>query len=139
VPAEIVAADRDVMGFGEVHEEIGLGEIEAVLLRMGGAPLHGVFGDEDGALVEEQRSEVGALELRVGDGGAEEEAFGKGNFAELGEFGGGRRERKSGYGQRTERKFKKIAASHGQVGLRKRKEEDKHFLLICHRETEHWP
>jgi hypothetical protein len=41
---------------------------------MGGAPLHLVFGDEDGALVEEEGSEVGAVELGVGDGGAEEEA-----------------------------------------------------------------
>ena len=45
VPAEIVAAGGDVVGFGEVHEEIGLREIEAVLFGMCGAPLHLVFGD----------------------------------------------------------------------------------------------
>src|SRR5580658_6085758 len=45
VPAEIVAARGDVLGFGEVHEEIGLSEIEAILFRMGGAPFHLVFGD----------------------------------------------------------------------------------------------
>jgi hypothetical protein len=43
-----------------------------------------VFGDEDGALIEEERSEVGALKLGVGNGGAEVEAFGVGEFAELG-------------------------------------------------------
>ena len=58
MPAEIVAAGGDVMGFGEVHEEIGLGEIEAVLFGMSGAPFHLVFGDQDGALVEEERGEV---------------------------------------------------------------------------------
>jgi hypothetical protein len=88
VPAEIVAAQGDVMGFGEIHEKIGLREIEAVLFGMSGAPLHLVFGDEDGALVEEEWSEVGALELGVGNGGAKEVAFGKGNFAEFGELGG---------------------------------------------------
>lgn len=55
---------------------------------MRGAPLHLVFGDEDGALVEEEGSEVGAMELGVGDGGAEEEAFGASEVAEFGEFGG---------------------------------------------------
>ena len=88
VPAEIVAAGGDVMGFGEVHKEIGLGEIEAVLIRMRGAPLHLVFGDEDGALVEEERSEVWAAKLGIGDGGPEEETFGVGYFAEFGDFGG---------------------------------------------------
>jgi hypothetical protein len=47
-----------------------------------------VFGDQDGALVEEERSEIEAPELGVGDGGTEEEAFGMGEFAELWEFGG---------------------------------------------------
>ena len=94
VPAEIVAAGGDVMGFGEVHEEIGLGEIEAVLFGMCGAPLHLVFGDQDGALVEEERSEVGALELGIGNGGAEVETFGVGEFAEFGDFGGIRAKRK---------------------------------------------
>jgi hypothetical protein len=54
-----------------------------------------VFGDEDGALVEEERGEVGALELGVGNSGAEVEAFGVGDFAEFGDFGGVRAKRKS--------------------------------------------
>jgi len=88
VPAEIVAAGGNVMGFGEVHEEIGLGEVEAALFGMSGAPFHLVFGDEDRALVDDERGEVGATELRVGNGGAEEETFRMGDFAELGDFGG---------------------------------------------------
>jgi len=88
VPAEIVAAGGNVVRFGEVHEEIGLGEIEAVLIGMRGAPLHLIFGDEHGALIEEERGDVWAAKLGIGDGGAEEEAFGVGYFAELGDFGG---------------------------------------------------
>jgi hypothetical protein len=51
VPAEIVAANVEAMGFGEVHEGVGLGEVETVLLGVGGAPLHLVFGDKDRALI----------------------------------------------------------------------------------------
>ena len=88
VPAEIVAAGGEVLGFGKVHEEIGLQKIETVLFGMRGAPFHLVFGDQDGTLIEEQRGEAWALELRIGNGCAEETSFGVGEFAELGEFGG---------------------------------------------------
>jgi hypothetical protein len=53
VPAEIVAAGGEVVGFGEVHEVVGLGEVEATLFGVRGVPLHLIFGDQDGALVEE--------------------------------------------------------------------------------------
>ncbi len=90
VPAEIVATGGEVVGFGEVHEEISLPEIEAGVFGIGSAPLHLVFGDEDGALVEEEGCEVGAVELGVGDGGTEEEVAVLGDFAEFGEPGGAR-------------------------------------------------
>ncbi|MGC1615347.1 MAG: hypothetical protein WA736_11730, partial [Candidatus Acidiferrum sp.] len=118
VPAEIVAAGEEAMGFGEVHEEIGLGEIETVLCGMRGAPFHLVFGDEDGALVEEKSGEFGAMELGVGDRGAEVESFGMGEFAELGDLGGLLRGGKSRSGEGRESELEEITAAHGwSVGV----------------------
>jgi len=113
VPAEIVTAGGDVMGFGEVHEEIGLGEVEAILLGMRGAPFHLVFGDQDRALVEEERGEVGPFELRVGDGSAEVETFGVSEFAQLcclSEFHGYRKSRGR---ERSKGQLDEIATMHG--------------------------
>ncbi len=113
VPAEIVAAGGDALGCGEVHEEIGLCEIEAVLFGVRAAPFHLVFGDQDGALVEEEWREVGAAELGVGDGGAEVEAFGVRCFAKLGNFGGIRAKRKCRGSQGAEGQLNEIATLHG--------------------------
>lgn len=112
VPAEIVAAHEEMVGFGEVGKEIGLGEVEAVGSWMGGGPLHLIFRNQDRALVEDERSEVKVVELRIGDGGAEKERFGEGEIAEA-RYGRGRLlgERESGEG--GARDLEEIAAMHG--------------------------
>lgn len=45
VPAKIVTASEELVRFGELHKEIGLGEVEAGLFGLRCAPLHLVFGD----------------------------------------------------------------------------------------------
>ena len=57
MPAEIVAADLDAVGFGEVYQCVGL--VKAIDLggRVHGLPLHRIFGDQDAAL----RGEEGAV------------------------------------------------------------------------------
>jgi hypothetical protein len=47
-----------------------------------------VFSDYDRALIEEERSEVAAVELGIGNGGAEKKAFRVGEFAEFGRLSG---------------------------------------------------
>lgn len=113
MPAKIVAASEELVRFGERHVGIGLGEVEAVLFGLSGAPLHLVFRDEDGALVDDERDEVGAVELGVGDGGAEEEFSASGEFAELGEVGGTGYGRKNRRGECSERELDEVAAMHG--------------------------
>ena len=54
VPAEIVAAGEEVIGFDEIHEIVGLGEIEPALLRLSGGPFHLILGDDDGTLLDEE-------------------------------------------------------------------------------------
>ena len=124
VPAEIVATHEELVGFGEGGEEIGLGEVEAVGGGMRGGPLHLIFGDEDGALVEEERSEFGAVELGVGDCGAEEERAGEAEFAEVGDGGSGRLLRESGGGEGRGGESEEVAAMHGG--------KDRWFGINCH-------
>jgi len=114
VPAEIVAAHEEMIGFGEVSEEIGLREVEAVGLWMRGSPLHLIFRDKDGALVEEERSEVEAMELRIGDGGAEKERAGERKVAEAGDRRGRLLLRLRGSGDGPQRELQELAAVHGR-------------------------
>jgi hypothetical protein len=74
-----------------------------------------VLGDEDRALVEEERSEVGAVELGVGNGGAEQKAFGVGDFAELGDLGGFQGNWKSRSAEGGEGELDKISSLHGRA------------------------
>ena len=64
-------------------------------------------------MVEEERSEVGTLELRIGNSGAEVEAFRVGDFAEFGDFGGVRAKWKRRGSQSAEGQLNEITTSHG--------------------------
>lgn len=55
---------------------------------MSGAPLQLIFRDQDGALINDEGGDVGALDLGVGHGRAEEEFAVSGEVAEAGNFGG---------------------------------------------------
>lgn len=64
-------------------------------------------------MVEEESGEVGAVELEVGDGGAEEEFSVSGEFAEVGDGGSAGDRRKNRRGECSERELDEVAAAHG--------------------------
>lgn len=102
MPAEVVAAGEDLVGFRKVHERIGAGEIVAVRLGMGGAPLHLILCDENGALFGEERDELGALELPVRNRSAKIKSLACGYFPQFGDFGRPQRQRKGRGGEGAE-------------------------------------
>jgi hypothetical protein len=112
VPAEIVAASEEMIGFGEGHVGVGLSEVEAIMFGMRCAPLHLIFGDEDGALIEDEGGDVGAVKLGVGYGGAEKEFSVSGEVAKFGKGGRLQSLRQGTSGERSYRKLEEITTMH---------------------------
>ena len=79
VPDEVVAAHIHAVLLGEVNDGVGVVEEEGGGLRMDGAELELVFGDEDAHLLLDERGVVGLLAESLGvDAAADEQAAGGG-------------------------------------------------------------
>ena len=71
VPAEVVADDFHVVGFGECDELVCGGEVEFAWLGFEGVGLEFVFGGEAVELVGDEVGDFGAVELSGADAGAD--------------------------------------------------------------------